>query len=499
MKIKDFIKKHHFFLICAGITAMHLIYSIRVSGRQSLAFDEICEIGFIAKGNSWGQILKYFLTIEITNLPLFPLIAALWYRLVPWGQESLLLLTELMTAAGIMVLAYTGRRLKSERMGYLTAAVSVISSTLILRCDMEFRCYAFLFLTLAVALYFYVVRIQTSRCDSRPMEIKYAIALLFLAYSHYFGCLVIVALFIGDFFLFLSKRISIKFIFPYIFAGALLLPWFVAMLAFKEKSLLDFWPTPPILGDIPEALRFVLSNDEPIYVLFLIAMIAFLINGIVRIRKKDFQVVRDYFPLVLIGTIWFIIGIAFIYSTKINPSGGIWVSKYFISLFPAEVLLVSLILNFFIEKSAGLFTMKEGQVCGIVVAFLLLYFGVGNYYYDVKESLEKPLDPFREVWQYLNNQEDIDQAGTGVLVALTDAPMLGFREYYAEHDRAPGSVRFISFKAEDVQEQMEDCDTLYVFNVRNWIDRDETVNLNFDNFKMVEKDSDLYLSKYVKK
>ena len=309
-KFKKFAVKHRFLLICCGILAVRLAFCLRVAPRQSLSLDEISELGFIARSQSLGDILHTFLTVEVTNLPLFALLAALWYRLVPWGEGWLLLLCELLTTAGCLVLCQAAKRMRSEWCGYFCAVLLACSSTLILRCDMEYRCYSFLFLTLSATLYCQIGRIQAGTRRTPLQELSYAAALTLLAYSHYFGCLAIVALVLADLPLLWQKRLRPWQLFPYFVSGILLLPWFIAMLLHKEKSLLDFWPTPPVFGRIPEAMRFALSNDEPLFVLLLLGMIGLLMQALVRHVRGSFDAGRDWPPLVLIWLVLFILGAA---------------------------------------------------------------------------------------------------------------------------------------------------------------------------------------------
>ena len=80
------IKKHHFWLICGIFIFIQFMFSVHFMGRQYFNLDEVSQIGFIAKKLGVGGILDYYLTSEVTNLPLFPLLAAVWYRVVPYGE-----------------------------------------------------------------------------------------------------------------------------------------------------------------------------------------------------------------------------------------------------------------------------------------------------------------------------------------------------------------------------------------------------------------------------
>ena len=476
VSIRDFIARNRFYIICIFLILVRFLYCVRISGRQSFAADEMSELGFIAKANSLKEILMYFLTVEITNLPLFALIAAAWYRIVPWGESWLLLLCELLTSVGIMLIILTARRLKDETAGYFAAAFCVISSTLVLRCDMEYRCYSFLFAAISLCLYLYVsMHRGGSDGDGRSIkqEVILGVAMTLLAYAHYFGPLIIVALFAADAFLFLKKRLTAKFIIPYLMSGLLLTPWFLLMLKFKEKSITDFWPSPPVLGSIPEMLRFVLSNDEPVYVFSLIAMIGVAVLVLWKIWQGGFDW-SFHFPLVVcLWVIWFLLLGVFVYSAKINIYGSIWVDKYFISLIPFIVLIMAVFASMLLGQALNdRDSALKGMTTAVLCTFTVLYFGLGNFYHDVKEYVDEPLDPYREVALYLR-----DNAAEGenipLLVPTEGGAVLGFQEFYLDHYGLGDRIRVVSWYEPEAEEIVKNSDRFYVFDVRGRIEKSE--------------------------
>ena len=439
------------------------------------------EIGFIAKANSLKDILMYFLTVEITNLPLFFFISAAWYRIVPWGERWLLLLCEIFTSTGIAFLALTARKLKDETAGYFATTLCVISSTLILRCDMEYRCYSFLFAAITVCLYLYVRRQRKNEKSgvaggSIRQELVMGAAMTVLAYAHYFGPLIIVALFVTDAFLFLKKRLSVRFIIPYLMSGLLLAPWFLLMLKFKEKSITDFWPSPPTLGSIPEMLRFVLSNDEAIYVYALLAMISVFVLTLWKLWKGEFDWGLHYPLMVCLWVIWFLLLGVFVYSSRINIYGSIWVDKYFISVIPFLVLIMAVSASMLTELPERIGGRNESELRGMTTAvfctFLVLYFGLGNYYHDVKEYIDVPLDPYREAALYLRDN-DVQEERVPLLVPTEGGAVLGFQEFYLDHYGLGDKIRVVSWYEPEAEEIVKSGGKFYVFDVRGRIEKSE--------------------------
>ncbi len=470
--LKEHFLRYRFQIFCLVFIAISFLFCVRVSGRQSFAADEMSEIGFIARANSLKDILMYFLTIEVTNLPLFALIAAAWYRIVPWGESWLLLLCEIFTSAGIFFLCLSARKLKDEAAGYLTAVFCTISSTLILRCDMEYRCYSFLFLMIAVFVYLYVKRMNSEPAGGIKNEIVLGVAMTFLAYSHYFGPLIIVAFFVTDLFLFIKKRLKAVFVIPYLMSGLLLTPWFLLMLKFKEKSITDFWPAPPTFGSIPEMLRFVLSHDEPIYFLSVTAMTAVAVLAVFHIIYGNFKWEFDYPLLAFLWVIWFLLLGVYLYSAHINIYGSIWVDKYFISILPFLALImsvfVSMVLDFVTEKHMDSVRLKAMSVT-VISLVLFLYFGLGNYYHDVKEYLSKPLDPYREAALYLKDNRAESGEAVPLLLPAEVPNALGFQEYYIDHFGLQDDIRVVSWVDPDAEEIIGGSDMFYVFDIRDRI------------------------------
>lgn len=491
--IKAFIKKYDFILICMLIAAINLLFSMRVSGRQSLGMDEIAEIGFVSKYNSLGKILNYFLTVEITNLPFYALFAAIWYRIVPYGESWLLLFNELCTYLGIIFVALAAKQYKGKRAGYLACVLCTSSSTIILRCGMEFRSYAFLFMFGALVIWLYLKRYEVMGRESRKDVIVLGLAMACLAYSHYFGCLLIVGLFLGDFVLYLLKKIKWYNIFSYIMAGGLLFPWFVAMLIFKEKSIMDFWPKAPNFGDLPYAIQFALSKDEILFVLFLVAMGFILGRMVVGFFTKKYSFEKDFGSLVLLETTWFIVLVAFFYSAYINPYGGIWVDKYFVSIIPLLLIVISSFLSDVTDVITDREDMRSIIAFGIGF-FIFAYVGVSNYYYDVKDYLATPLDPYREVRDFCLEQGDAYDDTT--LIVTTNQPYMAdsYNEYYFEYSKSQKGARVISEDDESLTEELGKSDKVYLFEVRTELE-DEYKPL-FDDFKKVSYDKDLGLTVY---
>lgn len=496
-KILHFCKKNDFILICMLIALINLVFAIRVSGRQSLAFDEICMIGFVSKKLSLGGILNFYLTREVTNLPLFALFAALWYRIVPYGEMYLLLFTEICTYAGIVILALAGKEYRGKTAGYFTCVLATISSTIMLRCSLEFRAYAFLFLFGAITLFYYLKRYRNFGNETKSDIVKIGISMTFLAYSHYFGCLLIVGLFCGDFVLFLLKKIKWQNILSYIMAGGLLLPWFLAMLINKEKSISEFWPKAPNLASIPEIIRFALSNDEILFVFFIVAIGLVLAKIIIGLQNKIYDFKKNAAEAVLLIAVFFVVGSSFIYSAYINYLGGVWVEKYFVSIIPPMLLVIGFTLDELINLMVAEKTARVKLSLALSV-FLIMYVGIGNLYYDVKDYMATWLDPYREVRDYCVNEGDAYDASTLIIVTNVEYMADAYNEYYFGYAGKGKEARVVSEYDENLFEELSSTNRVYLFEVRHEMDKELKEKFEKD-FGLSDRVEEYGLSVYKRK
>ncbi len=489
-KASEFLKQHWFVIVTALLVLIQLIFSLRFMGRQYLSLDEVSQIGFIAKKNPWGQITRYYLTSEVTNLPLWPYVAAVWYRLVPYGEGWLRLLTVLLTTVSIIVLIKAAKEYRDEKTALIMAVLCCISSVIMQKCGLTFRVHAFWMVFTALVLWRYFARIRDAGMKN---IILLGLSMAGLAYSHYFGCLTIAFLFLVDLVLMIRKTAEKKIVLSYFIAAAAMMPWLVLVLINKTMDLDDFWPKTPTFASIPKALRFIASNDELVFILLIFSMIAaflLLLDSILN-GGRDFDARFIRFGLAFMPLI-FVAG-AYIYSAHINVRAGIFVTRYFLSVLPAALLSVSVLLSEALERLSGKLGIPALYSFGAAALFLLIYLGSGNYYYDVKDEVTAPFDnTYGNVREAVINDERLKTGEAVIAINANRANADGFEEYYFGYGGRNSEIQVLSNEDQDLEDRIRQADRVYVYQVMGG-KPDLFTDIMGDEFKPVSFDKDILL------
>ena len=489
-------KRYRFWIACAILMGIQLLFSLRFMGRQYFSLDEVSQIGFIAKKNSWGQIINYYLTSEVTNLPFWPLIAAVWYRVVPYGEGWMRLLTVIFTTASIIMLIKSGKSFGGEKTGLMTAVLACISPIVMQKCGLTFRVHAFWLFFTALVFYLYIERNKREENKTRDYLVL-GLAMAGLAYSHYFGCLTIVYLFITDLVRFIGKKIDIKFMISYLIGGGSLVPWFILMLSRRTMNLDEFWPKVPTFASIPKALRYIVGYDEPLFVLLIITMIVTGLKLILNIVEKKEIFGKDYYSAAFAFMSLIFVVADYIYSAHINLHSGIFVTRYFISCVTAATIVIADFISTVLDKVQEFVKSSMVIIYGTTILFILFYIGAPNYYYDVKEEVSAPYDnTYGNVRDTIIADDRLYDENTMIAINANRANADGFEEYYLEYGGSGADVHVVSNEDQDIKDRIDAAEYVYVYQVMTGTP-DVYTDIMGDDFEEVwfDKDVRLYLFK----
>ena len=212
----------------------------------SIDNDDMCQLDVVL-ADSLPKILELLLETD-NNPPLFTLLSAVWARIIPYGSGNLKLLSQLFLTIATGVMGYYAKRIAGYLCGIVTAIMCATSTLLVYCCADAFRPYGLLFLTGALSLIAYLHR-RRHKEDVSSL-ILYGVAITAMAYTHYFGILTCLALFLFDVILFVRKNTKWQTILPYIAAGLCYIPWLIPVVKYKLATAGSFWPQLPTLVNL---------------------------------------------------------------------------------------------------------------------------------------------------------------------------------------------------------------------------------------------------------
>lgn len=354
------------FLSVSGVFLFFLfIYLIWAAGLKEFWYDEVATIGFVRSSLSLGDVLHYYQTIEVTNLPLYALLVYGFYHILPPENIWLLLPGILMTLAGIWLLVRLADRTIGRRAAYAALFMCLCSTTVINRIALEFRAYSLLFFA-AVLVTDSFLRLK-DKMDIKRLCIASG-AMIILAFSHYFGVLYLVLLGTGTLICILRDKKKWKLMLPFLVSAVVFFPWFITSMHASNVDTGSFWIAPPEWRELPETVGYLLGGNYLLCILYGIGFL-WLLYDITVLKQTDFH--RMIYALT--GPI--MMAVIFIYSRWINPGGGLYENRYFIAALPCFLLTASYGIERFMEVGGK----KYRKIAyGIAVGFLLVAGTVGG-------------------------------------------------------------------------------------------------------------------------
>ncbi|MCL2079047.1 MAG: glycosyltransferase family 39 protein [Oscillospiraceae bacterium] len=426
-----------FTLLCVMVGVM-----LSYSNAQSFWGDELnWTIGRVAN-KSLPEITRQLLE-DGYNMPLYYYALRIIYPLVPYGEGYLRSLLSIpFVAIGIIFLYFTAKRLMGERFGFIVLCLASASSgVLMFQCGWQLRPYAFYFCFSAMTMLFYLKRLEK---ESIGNIIGYAISMILLLYSHWFGAIILVFYGFCDLFLCIKRKVHIKCISSYIIAIAAIIPWFVAVLMHVKFDELHFTFGSPSYAQLLNRFYYLFSDHKHIAVLTAICTILIVPLLIKNLRKAKFNHIL-IFMLITFFCPFGVILVMFVYS-NIASSQSLFASRFYVGLIPHALLLTSFATSFVIDF-IKLRTHNFSFIKRMAIFLLIIVAIANSTYRSAINTVIYMWQPYREVADYVIFTESFDDNKT--LVILDGNPEFWLEYYFLKRGVSPPSTIAVTSSAAD--------------------------------------------------
>lgn len=460
--LTQFVKKHRWVLLYAGIALFQLLIAMRYAGIDCFWDDELYEIGWSVGANT---ILERAF-VGMAPLPIFGVFFHLCYLLAPYGEPWLLLPMEIGTALGIFVTGLAARECRGNVAGMFASAFAAVSSFLLYQCSYEVRSYPFFFLLAALLLLFYFKRLKMANREDKHIIAILSIVMVLFAGMHYHAVISCIALFVFDTILYLKKRIQIQCFLPYLLAGISYIPNAVCVFSSRElRTLNATWQALPNLHEVNQLLMVLIGKSEWFLGFLMVgvsvAAAKLCMNQLWKKEKPDLNENLEALPCFLMV---FVLGFFLFYGNCINQSATLWKDRYFLDLLPGCYVLSGSGIAFLWDLFAK--NMGEKSVNRIAFLFCIFFLTIPSPLDDVIQTAQKVRFPFREAADWLYEQSNtIFLDSTLVLLPEHRDLTLGWDEYYIQRQGRRDPVNVVA--QQDIGENLLDYDCIYIVTIND--------------------------------
>lgn len=475
--VKSFLHAHWSQLVYMLLAVCCFIVMVNNSEKASFWADEIWSLGWYYLGHPAPQ-------------GVYALLYDLWFFLMPYGQEYLLIISEIFAAMSVYIAGSIGELSNGKRCGVIMSTLFASSFSVMIQGGSEFRPYALL-LFCASGLLYYFIKKQKEAYQKRSTLIIYTVFLVLTMDAHPFGFVFAGLLMIFDFVLILLKRVKpiglIEFLMPGIYAA-----YWLSALNTNEMSVYGGgWAEKPSLRGTVSILKSLCNSSDILLSLFFVGLSISLIYLFDRVIWKGSNFWGSYGLLMLVLAPGLLFFLTFLYSYIFNGAS-VFVSRYFTVLMPIIAFFIAIAINAIIEAfSKIMLPHSKGTVTCTLSCILILCVLNWNmlpnvYAYDRED--------FRGSAEYLMSQNDIYTSSTICLVYGNEYHNAGF-DYYLTQKGKRDPINHVSAWSE-IPDNLFEYKTIYcIYHHRSQPDPTRFLERGYIEAESIKS---LALKKYVK-
>lgn len=432
MKVLQSLKENYLIVSILALGAFLRFYKLDF---QSIWLDEIHTINEANPKSSLSEVYTSITTSEQMP-PIYFYTVYILFKLFGYTAFVARLYSAIIGVCGIYSIYLLGKEMFNKRVGII-AMILISVNYFQLYYSQEARPYIFLFLFTTLSFCYLIRYIKKPTLKN---VLLYGIISILMLYSHFFGLFVFFAQYlILLLFLILSEDRK-KFFLNCLASGVLTLILYspAIKILIKVSQIKEFWIPAPTLEVYTLVFKEFFGNSELILALMGFLFVFYLIR---LAKEKDTPI--TYKSIIENKTIFsFVILIPWIVIVILIPlirsylSIPMIISRYFITVLPAIIILIAIAINQFNNK-----IIKVGIISIFVVFSITDIIVVKKYYRVVNKS------QFREVTQFI---VDNNKNNEPVVTSLS-----WYFPYFLNNDKVKTNI--VDKKLDDyVNEMMQD-------------------------------------------
>ena len=491
------LKRTAFFVI-GLISFIQFILLLFISNIKSIGYDDSFQL--IANTLPSLKETLYFLIAGDNNPPLFTFLTLPWTRIAPHGTLWLKMPNILFVCAATFLCGVIGYQLKGYWGALFASLFSASSFQAMQRGAQCLRPYGLFYFTSALTLLLYLKRRENQ--EDKTHTLLYCGSLILLAYSHYFGVLICIGLFLCDFILFLMKKIPWTVGLCYLVAAITYLPWIVPfMLNYMSHESTFSWTPVPGVSEYVELYLAANNNlfQLILYVFGAVLILIFLMKSCLKLlstHKKTDITPQNYFLFICYSVPFFVITTIYIYSKYINPEESLWADRYFVGIMPYFILAMSYSISTIMIYLLDKITIKHKNVLSHIVFIILSTYLITINAVTLFEFEHVVNDlPYEDIADFLSQQDDLYEEH--VIAVSTNGSQNPVWQYFSTqetpiYDKIIGEEEFASDS--DISESIT---KIYLLN--GFTPHDAFQQILSDYYVLQKEYKDICIQVYTKK